>query len=146
MAFQFKLDAVLRFRESVERSEEAALHRIASEIAQVEVELQQVDANQVRLREQRDQDLARKLPAVYLLELAERELELKNTADQLRSRRQQLETKRRQQLAIYQTAHRERQILSELRDQQRHSYQVEQGRREQKTLDDLFLARRREGN
>ena len=45
------------------------------------------------------------------------------------------------QLAIYQTAHQDRQVLSELREQQRRAYQLDQRRQEQKTLDDLFLAR-----
>ena len=43
-----------------------------------ELELQQVDAEQVRIREQREQDLALKLPAAHLMEIAERELELKS--------------------------------------------------------------------
>ena len=34
MAFRFKLDAVLRFREGVEHTEEAALYRIVREIAE----------------------------------------------------------------------------------------------------------------
>jgi len=146
MTFQFRLDAVLRFRESVEHSEEAALHRIVQEIAAVELELQQVDLRQGRLRQQRDHGLAQKLPAVHLLEIAEHELELKQSADRLRSRLQQLEDQRLTQLAIYQTAHRDREVLSELREQQRHTHQLEQRRQEQKTLDDLFLARGKAGN
>ncbi len=57
-------------------TEEAALHRIVREIAEVELELQQVDDKQSQLREQREQDLTQKLPAVHLLEIAEREMEL----------------------------------------------------------------------
>ena len=51
MAFRFSLDAVLRFRESVEHSEEAVLHRIVQEIVGAELELQQVDAEQVASRD-----------------------------------------------------------------------------------------------
>ena len=50
MAFRFKLDAVLRFREGVEHAEEAALYRVVREIANAETELQQVKINQDRLR------------------------------------------------------------------------------------------------
>ncbi len=63
MPFRFRLDAVLRFREGVERTEEAALHRIVSEIAEVELELQEVNLQQTQLRERRECDLRQKLPA-----------------------------------------------------------------------------------
>lgn len=141
MAFRFSLDAVLRFRQSVEHSEEAILLRIVQEIAQVELELRQVDAEQVRIREQRERDLKLKLPAVHLKEIAIRELELKALADGLRFRLRQLETQRLGQLAIYQTARQDREVLSELRKRHRQSYHLEQKRQEQRMLDDSFLAR-----
>ncbi len=145
MTFRFRLAAVLRFRQSVEHSEEAALYRIVQEIAAAELELQKVEARQDRLRAQREQDLTRKLPAVHLVEIAERELDLKNTADGLRLRLLQLETQRFQQMAIYQAARQERQVLSELHERQRQAHQLEQRRQEQKMLDDLFLARGKAG-
>jgi flagellar export protein FliJ len=122
------------------------LYRVVREIANAETELQQVKINQDRLREQRERELTLKLPAVHLLEIAEREFEFKNAAEALRLRLQKLETQRVKQLAIYQNAHRDRQVLSELRDQQRKAYELEQRRQEQKTLDDLFLARSKPGN
>ena len=143
MTFRFRLDAVLRFRESVEHTEEAALHRIVQEIAEVELELHQVEVRIVGLREQRERDLTRTIPAVHLMEIAERELELRKLNDGLRSRLQQLETQRLKQLALYQIARQNREVLKELREQQKHASQLEQGRREQKALDDLFLTRRR---
>ena len=146
MTFRFALDAVLRFRESEEHSQEAALLRIVQEIAKAELQLRQVDSEQSRIRGQRERDLALTLPAVYLRQVADQELELKNVADGLRSRLQKLEVQRLKQLAVFQTARQDRQVLSELRDQQRHLYQLEQKRQEQKMLDDLFLARGRERN
>lgn len=145
MAFRFRLDAVLRFREGVEHTEEGALYRIVREIADAEAELQRVKSNQNRLREQREQELTLKLPAVHLLEIAELELELKSAAEALHIRLQQLETQRVKQLAIYQSAHQDRQVLSELYDQQRKVHELEQRRKEQKTLDDSFLARSKPG-
>jgi len=146
MAFRFTLDAVLRFRESVEHSEEAVLLRIVQQILETEQQLDQVEAEQVRIRESREQDLALKLPGVHLMDIAMRELELKTAADGLRSQLRQLEQERVNQLAVYQTARRDRQVLTELRQQQRQRHQLEQKRQEQKTLDDLFLARARERN
>jgi flagellar export protein FliJ len=146
MPFRFRLDAVLRFRESVELTEEAVLHRIVREIAEAQLELRQVDLKQVQLREQRERDLARKLPAVHLLEIAEREQQLSQVADRLRQQLQQLDFRRVKQLAIYQRAHQDRQVLSELREQQQRTYGMDQRRQEQRMLDDMFLARWKDGN
>jgi flagellar export protein FliJ len=146
MPFRFRLDAVLRFRESVERTEEAALHRIVREIAEAQFELQQVDLKQADIREQRERELAQKLPAVHLLEIAEREQQLGQVADRLRSQLQQLDLQRVKQMAVYQSAHQDRQVLSELREQQQRSYGMDQRRQEQKMLDDMFLARWRDAD
>jgi flagellar export protein FliJ len=146
MAFRFTLDAVLRFRESVEHSEEAVLLRIVQQIVETEQQLAQIGAEQIRIRESREQDLALKLPGVHLTNIAMRELELKTAADGLRSELRQLEVQRVNQLSVYQTARQNRQVLTELREQQRHRHQLEQKRQEQKMLDDLFLARAREHN
>jgi flagellar export protein FliJ len=146
MPFRFRLDAVLRFRESVERTEEAALHRIVREIAEAQFELQQVDLKQADIREQRERELAQKLPAVHLLEIAERELQLGQVADRLRSQLQQLDLQRVKQMAVHQSAHQDRQVLSELREQQQRSYGMDQRRQEQKMLDDMFLARWRDAD
>jgi flagellar FliJ protein len=146
MPFRFKLDAVLHFREGVERTEEAALHRIVQEIADVERQLQEIDLRQLHLREQREHDLVQKLPAVHLMEIVEQEEMLNKTVDDLRLRLQQLHTQRIEQLAVYQAAHQDRQVLSELREQQQRAYILDQNRQEQKMLDDIFLARWKDGD
>jgi len=143
MALRFSLDAVLRFRESVEHSEEAALLRIMQQIVEAEQELQQVGAEQVRVRGRREEDLVFKLPGAHLMEITERELHLKATADGLRARLRELETQRLAQLAVYQSARQDREVLSELQKRQHNAYQLQQKRQEQKTLDDVFLARTR---
>jgi flagellar export protein FliJ len=146
MPFRFRLDAVLRFRESVELTEEAVLHRIVREIAEAQLELQQLDLKQAELRARRERDLASKLPAAHLLEIAEHEQQLGQAADQLRQQLERLDTQRVKQLAIYQSARQDRQVLTELREQQQRTYGLEQRRQEQKILDDMFLARWKDGN
>jgi flagellar export protein FliJ len=146
MTFSFRLDAVLRYRENVEQTEEAALYRIVRDIAEAELELEKIEQQQTSQREKREQDLTRMLPAVHLAEIAQHEMALQIAADEVRARLRLLENQRVKQLAIYRTAHQERGVLSELRDQQRNAYQLEQRRQEQKMLDDLFLARGKPGN
>jgi len=141
MPFRFKLDAVLRFRESVERTEEAILRRLVGEIADVELEIKQVDLKQIQLREQRERDLSQTVPGVHLTEIAEHEMLLRQVASDLRSQLAQLESKQIKQMAVYQAARQDRQVLSELRDRKQRAHVLDQRRQEQKTLDDLFLSR-----
>jgi len=141
MPFRFNLDAVLRFRESVERTEEAILRRLVGEIADVELEIKQVDLKQIQLREQRERDLSQTVPGVHLTEIAEHEMLLRQVASDLRSQLAQLESKQIKQMAVYQAARQDRQVLSELRDRKQRAHVLDQRRQEQKTLDDLFLSR-----
>jgi flagellar FliJ protein len=140
MAFRFSLESVLHLRESVERSEEMLLQQIAQEIGRVESEIQTHETQQASLREQRDHDLALGMHAAHLQEWNENEarlvISIRNFRDQLR----QLEIDKRKQLAILQSARRDRELLSKLREGRHRSYVREQLRQEQKMLDDLFLS------
>jgi flagellar biosynthesis chaperone FliJ len=80
------------------------------------------------------------------MEIVEQEDMLNKTVDELRLRLQQLHTQRIEQLAVYQAAHQDRQVLSELREQQQRAYVLDQNRQEQKMLDDIFLARWKDGD
>ena len=141
MPFRFNLDAVLRFRENAERAAEAALYGVMQAIAKVELDLRQLEVERARLRDEREQELARTLRAYHLAEIAEWERELGRVADKLGSEQQQLEIQRLEQLAIYQKAHQDREVLSGLREQRLHAYDLDQRRQEQRILDELFLAR-----
>lgn len=141
MAFRFSLEAVLRYRRNVERVEESALLRIVQEIAGVKLEFQRVTAQQESLRAQLERDLKQSLPAIHLMELAEQEAWLRADAEVLRVRLTELEAERLEQLSVYQKVQQGRQVLSEVRKRQQNFYEIEQRRREQKTLDEIFLAR-----
>jgi flagellar export protein FliJ len=141
MAFRFSLESVLRYRESLEKVEEIALHKIVQEIAGTTLQLQKIEDEQQLLRDQRERDLAQGLPAAYLQDLSLQELQLLTGAEKIRTRLLELESNRVQQLAIYQQAQQAREILSEVRKQKHESYLVELRRQEQKGLDELFLAR-----
>ena len=146
MAFRFHLTGVLRLRESIERAEELALNRIVQQMVVAELELQQIEEKQDRLRKQCQDDLARGLSAAELQEVSEKETQLRRCADALRSRLLTLEVERVAQLETYRMAQQQVEILTEIREQNYRSYHRAQLRQEQKQLDDLFLSRRRGGN
>ncbi len=141
MAFRFSLEGVLRFRENMERMEELALNKIVQEMSGVQANLDEANSRQQALRERREAELASGIPAIHLQEVAEQEREFSKRAEALRALLQELERKRVEQLEIYRKAQQNQRIVSEIRQQQRHSYDRDQRRQEQKTLDDLFLQR-----
>ena len=55
---------------------------------------------------------------------------------------QALEKQRDKQLKLYQSAHRNHETLISMKRDQRNAYELEQARTQQKSLDDLFMARR----
>ena len=146
MPFRFSLDGVLSFRKNVEHAEELALNRILQEIATAYQQLQQLQSDHLSLREQRDRDLTKAQPAVYLQELTEKEQYIERVIEIVQAKLRELDTKREAQLAVLRAAQQDREVLDEVRKQKHAAYQLEQNRREQKTLDDLFLFRIKNDN
>ncbi len=146
MPFRFSLEGVLSFRKNVEHAEELALNRILQEIATTQQQLHQLQTDYRALREQRDRDLAQAQPAAYLAELAEKEQYIERVIEIIQRQLRELENKREAQLTVLRAAQQDREVLDEVRKQKHDTYQREQNRREQKTLDDLFLSRIKNGN
>lgn len=146
MPFRFSLEGVLSYRKNLEQAEELILNKILQEIARTHQQLQQLQTAHLSLREQRDRDLTESQPAAYLAELTEKEQYIERTIEIIQTQLQELEKKREAQLAVLRAAQQNREVLDEVRKQKYDTYQLEQTRREQKTLDDLFLSRIKNGN
>ena len=146
MPFRFSLEGVLSFRKNVEHAEELTLNRILQEIATTQQQLERMQTDHRSLREQRDRDLAQAQPAAYLAELTEKEQYIERVIEITQAQLRELDHKREAQLAVLRAAQQNREVLDEVRKQKHNTYQREQNRREQKTLDDLFLSRMKDGN
>jgi len=142
MAFHFKLNAVLHFRESIEHQQELRLRAANQQVARVRHLIEQVDARRQELHTTQAKELGSGMTA------AELQFELLCETELLRHRRElgqelvRLQQLREQQREIFQQARRARETLEAVRDQQLRLYQKKTVRREQRTLDDLFLMRR----
>lgn len=146
MPFRFSLEGVLTFRKNVEHAEELALNKILQEIASAQQQLARLETDYRIVREERDRDLTKGLPAALLQELAEKEQYLERAIEIVRSQLQELDKKRQVQLTVLRTAQQDREVLDEMRQQKQATYQHEQARREQKALDDLYLSRIKDEN
>lgn len=141
MAFRFTLATVLRFRESVEKREELTLQRILLDMARVRHEIEQITTAMITAHDAREQAMRNTLPASHLhgmLKDAEAAAERKKNLLQSLAA---LEQQHRLQAAKYQAAHRDRQMLSDMKTKKRDAYEQERARATQKFLDDIFAAR-----
>lgn len=142
MAFQFSLATVLRVRESVEKREERALQTIQFEMARVMRELEELSAAMEHAHQAQEQALLQSLPAGHLHSFqweAQAALEKQKALHhQLRN----LEQERDKQIDVYRAALRDREMLTDMLEKQRAAYDQEQLRTQQKTIDDIFTARR----
>ena len=139
MPFHFSLQAVLRWRESFERSERLRLQMISSEVVKAQ-----------QLRDQAKVDRTSNLSAFQKSlhqGMNAMELQFELASDRARQRRiaalndhvTKLEDLRRRQLDVFRKAQQQRKILENLRERQLAAYQVTQSRREQQAMDDRFL-------
>lgn len=141
MAFRFSLATVLRFRESIEKREELALQKLLQEMARARREIERLTDEIAAGHEARNQAMRDPLPASHIQGMlneidvaAESRKSLRAVLDAL-ERQHQLQTKK------YQAAHRDRQMLSDMRTRKRDVYEQERDRATQKFLDDIFAAR-----
>jgi len=141
MAFRFTLASVLGFRESIERREDLALAKLQLEMARVRHEIDLVTEDLAAAQRRREESMRQPIPAAELQSML-------RAADVAAERRKKLleslaalEHQRVEQMRIYQTARRARQVLSDLLTQHRDTWEQEQARAQQKVLDDIFGSR-----
>jgi flagellar export protein FliJ len=142
MAFHFPLQAVLHFRQSLEHQQELRLRAANQQVARVQRLIEQMDLRRRENRSTQTNELSAGVTA------AELRFELLCEGELLRHRREleqqllRLEQLRQQQRELLQQARWARETLESVRDRQLRVYQKEALRREQRSLDDLFLLRR----
>ncbi|PYX90111.1 MAG: flagellar export protein FliJ [Acidobacteria bacterium] len=142
MAFQFKLDALLRLRRSLERQQELLLVASNYEVRQMQQRISNVEDWLIALGQEDGRSMSAGTTAAEL----QFNLILKSAFSKHKSELQKqllrLETVQKQSRAALEEARRKREILENLRDQQFRVYRMQQARDEQRAIDDFFLMRR----
>jgi flagellar export protein FliJ len=142
MAFHFSLNGVLRLRESLEKAELQQLRAIAAAVAFSRADLDSLDKNiETARRWTLDATATRGLTGAELHFEVLREGVLQTVRSSLAEKLAALERKRDEQQQRYLQARRQREILSNLYQRQLAAYRLEQSRREQQRIDELFLIR-----
>jgi flagellar export protein FliJ len=142
MSFHFTLNGVLRLRESLERSELQQLQLIASEVALTRAEIEALEKQMTAAqRRMLDAAAAAGVTGAELHFELVREAAWNTLRTELLNRLFELEKKQKEQQARYFQARMERKIVSNLYDRQFAQYKLDQSRREQQRIDELFLIR-----
>jgi len=142
MAFQFSLAVVLRLRESMEKREERALQAIQLEVGRTLQAIEELSVAIGGVQQARETALQQTISAGQLHSLLWEEQVAEQGLRLLLGRLHVLEQERETQMKVYHAAHRNREMLSDMRKKQKDIYEQEWLRKEQKQLDDIFMARR----
>jgi flagellar export protein FliJ len=142
MGFKFSLATVLRVRGTIEEKEERILQRILYEISETIEGLARIEraigsANASRLSDRFKPSTGGEVHLSYAALN-----ELRQSKEDLGEHFGKLEKLRDKQLGIYQAARRNREMLTDMRKDKLGAYEYDMAQREQKTLDDNYIARR----
>jgi flagellar export protein FliJ len=142
MAFQFSLAVVLRLRESTEKREERALQSIQLDVSRTLQAIEELSVAIGGAQQARETAMQQTISGGHLHSLLWEEQLAEQGLRSLLGRLQVLEQAREKQIKVYQAAHRDREMLSDMMEKQKDIYEREWLREEQKQLDDIFIARR----
>jgi len=142
MAFHFSLEPVLRLKRGQERVERLKLEAIHSEQAQTRAKLDDVTQRYFESRRRFERELAGTLSGSELHFESARDAGVTAARLALEARLAEIEQRHWAQMQVYTKVRRSRETFENLRDRKFELYRVEESRREQQVLDDLFLARR----
>jgi flagellar export protein FliJ len=142
MAFRFSLATVLRVRGIVEEREEALLQKILFDISKIFEDLERNEAQLAETDASRQADVLKPCIGLQIQASYGEVQQLKQRRKDLATQIRELEQARDRQLIVYEAARRGREILTDMRRKKRTAYDNEASKREQKILDDNYIARR----
>jgi flagellar export protein FliJ len=142
MPFHFTLQSVLHLRQSLEHQQELRLRTANQRVAQIRHLIEQMDLHRQQLHSVEGNQLGTGITSAELRFNLQCDVELLRHRRGLEQEAARLQQLRDQQREIFQQARRARETLENVRDQQLQMYRKQAARREQTSLDELFLLRR----
>jgi flagellar export protein FliJ len=138
---RFPLAQVLRVREIVADREEQALERIVAEIVRVRGSIERVDRAMETALASRERDLNTSMPGGHLHAACGHADLLRRHRSEMIQQLGRLEAERTVQTRAWEAAHRNREVLTGMRDEQQAAWRLAQSRAEQRSADESFLSR-----
>ena len=145
MAFHFTLEAVLRFRQSLQDRELLKLQSLLACRMALVNEREQLQQAALNLQEETKLALQQQpTPAVEIHFAVARLHGLERRRQLIGERLQELQSAIAEQRSLFEQQRRNREVLETLRDAQWRDYRLVQQRREQARLDEMHLLRRKQ--
>jgi flagellar export protein FliJ len=142
MAFKFTLATLLRLREIAEQREERLLGQIQNQIAHNRQTLTDLATQRKDVIERREVALTEAVSGVDILDSYARVKAIESLEESGREQLEKLLALRDQQMKVYQSAHRDSEVLTEMRVEQKEDFYKERTKQEQSAMDDNFSSRR----
>jgi flagellar export protein FliJ len=141
MAFKFPLQAVLHYRQSMERQHELRLRYANHQVAKIRHLIDLTDERIHREQTLHVEALAAGVTSAELSFSAAAQNSLRAQRTRMEAELKRLQTLRDQQQRIFQQVRRDRETIDSLREHQLVEYKRDSARRDQRQADDLFLLR-----
>jgi len=142
MAYRFPLATLLRLREIAEQREERLLGQIHNQIAESRQTLADLASQRQAVIQQREQALLRLTSGFDLMDSYAQVRVIEGLEDKGREHLAKLSVLRDQQMKIYEAAHRDAELLLDIREDRKNEFQRQREKQEQSALDDNFSSRR----
>jgi flagellar export protein FliJ len=142
MAFVFGLKALLRVREIHEAAEMQVLQTLVAQTNAMRAEIEDFDASTAEMRRRMRPESGEGFTGAELHFQIHAEFARERRRKELGIKLQELEKLLAAQQIRFLDARQQREVLSTLRDKQLAAFELEQSRRAQQRLDELFLMRR----
>lgn len=141
MAFRFSLYTVLKYREELEKREERALEQCRENLALLETKLAEIREHRYRSIIDRESLLERGVLGDDLHHAMEQQQQLEKLEDDYRKKVSNALLDYEKQMELFLAARQKREILDSLKSTQSDFYNAQQDRRDQHTVDEIFIAR-----
>lgn len=141
MAFEYRLESLLRLQRSIEHQEENRLLACAARVTGLKADLQAWEKLRLSRREQANSHLEQGTTAVFLQFAAEWDRAARALQKEIGRQLRAAEADRQKQMHGYRAARQKREVLESLKQRLQDTYTVEQLRRIQQSLDETYLIR-----
>lgn len=141
MAFQYRLESVLRLQRSIEKQEENRLLACVSKLARLRTELDSWEEARRRRKRQDAEDLKSGSTAAALTLTVGWDAGVTRKQHELAAKLKKAEEERSAQVAKVQQERQKREVLEGLKERLQTVHNQEELRRIQQVMDDMFLTR-----
>jgi flagellar export protein FliJ len=141
LAFRFSLATLLRLWQSHERYERRKLEALAARVGALRAEMRRIELAAIEARRAAGERMGAGVAAAELHFAAVCQDSRQELLAQLGERLKAAEDERLAQMSVYQGVERQMKIFENLRRRQHEAFRVEETRREQQRMDEIFLLR-----